>query len=392
MKAGYFQCFAGASGDMIIGAMLDAGLSLKDLKGELAKLGVKGYRLSASPAQRGGIAGTKFNVSHPTSPEKIRPLKEVLKLIASSTLSPGVKGKAAAVFQRLGQAEARVHRTKSVTLHIIGEVDTLVDVVGTVIGLELMGIEALYSSPLPAGGGVIQSKHGVFPLPAPAVLQLIALANAPLQSSAADSPYEMVTPTGAALLTTLATFQRPSLILQKVGYGAGERNPPELPNVLPLWIGEVATPPEGDLILLETNIDDMNPQLYGYLMEGLFQKGARDVWLTPVQMKKNRPGVVLSVLAPSPLEGAMVETILRETTTLGIRRQGVSRYEAEREVVEFFSSLGMVRVKIKLLQGKKVSLSPEFEDCRRIAQEQNLPLQEVFRRVTAEATEKLLVD
>ncbi|TET39953.1 MAG: nickel pincer cofactor biosynthesis protein LarC [Dehalococcoidia bacterium] len=390
MKIGYLDCFSGLSGDMILGALLDAGLPLDMLTAELAKLPLTGYRLSAQPVRRGIITGTQVEVFSEGSAQERRNLEEILNLIERSGLTQRVKKRSALIFERLATAEAKVHRLpiEEVHFHEVGAVDAIVDVVGAVLGLDLLGIEALFSSPLPSGSGTVQTEQGVLPVPAPATLELIAMAGAPIRPSPSPG-MELVTPTGAAIVTTLASFESPIFSLERIGYGVGFRDLPTIPNVLPLWIGEKMVE-ERQLLLLETNIDDMSPELHGHVLERLFEQGALDVWFTPIQMKKNRPAVMLSVIAPSEVEGKMVEAILRETSTLGLRVNRIERHEAEREIVLFDSSLGKVMVKVKLLHGARIALSLEFEDCRRLAQEHNLPLQEVYRIVTAEASTQLL--
>jgi len=390
LKIGYLDCFSGLSGDMILGALLDAGLPLDMLTAELAKLPLTGYRLSAQPVRRGIITGTQVEVFSEGSAQERRNLEEILNLIERSGLTQRVKKRSALIFERLATAEAKVHRLpiEEVHFHEVGAVDAIVDVVGAVLGLDLLGIEALFSSPLPSGSGTVQTEQGVLPVPAPATLELIAMAGAPIRPSPSPG-MELVTPTGAAIVTTLASFESPIFSLERIGYGVGFRDLPTIPNVLPLWIGEKMVE-ERQLLLLETNIDDMSPELHGHVLERLFEQGALDVWFTPIQMKKNRPAVMLSVIAPSEVEGKMVEAILRETSTLGLRVNRIERHEAEREIVLFDSSLGKVMVKVKLLHGARIALSLEFEDCRRLAQEHNLPLQEVYRIVTAEASTQLL--
>ena len=392
MKIAYFDCFAGASGDMILGALLDAGLSLDALNAELGKLPLSGYQLSAQRAQRGPIAGTQVIITTPTD-EHGRSLDQILGLIGSSDLSEETKEQSAAIFQRLGAAEAKVHGipVEEVHFHELGAMDTILDIVGAVSGLHLLGVEAVFASPFPTGTGTVRSAHGVLPVPAPATLELLAMARAPLQPSADASLGELVTPTGAAIITTLASFQQPRMSLERVGYGVGAREIAALPNVLRLWLSQAIEPEhERDILLLQTNIDDMNPELYGYVMERLFDRGAYDVWFTPIQMKKNRPATMLSVLAPAAAEGTVVETILRETSTLGVRVQRVNRHVAKRDVLQFESSLGQARVKLKFLGEAILGVAPEYEDCHRLALEHGLPLQEVYRIVASEARTKHL--
>jgi pyridinium-3,5-bisthiocarboxylic acid mononucleotide nickel chelatase len=389
VKVGYLDCFSGLSGDMLLGALLDCGLSLDDLIAELGKLNLKGYKIEAKSAKRGVITGTRVTVVA-AGRRTHRGLSDITDLIKASDIPEKAKERSIAVFKRLAEAEARVHRVpiNQVQFHEVGAIDAIVDVVGTAIGLELLGIAALYSAPLPSGSGLAQCEHGTIPIPAPATLELIASCGAPIR----PTPYrdtELVTPTGAAIVTTLASFECPTISLQAVGYGIGSRELEGIPNVLPLWIGELIQE-QNDLLLLETNIDDMSPELCGYAMEQLFERGALDVWFTPIQMKKNRPAVMLSVLAHPELQGAIVETIFQETSTLGLRVQTVGRHHAAREIVKFDSSLGQVSVKLKRLEGKVTSLSPEYEDCRRIALEHGLPLREVYRIVSAEANDRFI--
>jgi len=391
LKIGYLDCFSGVSGDMILGALLDCGLSLDLLTAELAKLPLTGYRIKAQPARRGIITGTQVTVTLEENAPEQRNLKEILNLVERSTLSEKAKERSALIFERLAKAEAKVHRlpVDEVHFHEVGAIDAIVDVVGTAIGLELLGIEALFCSPLPSGSGTAETHQGIIPVPAPATLELVASSGAPIRPTPSPELGELVTPTGAAIVTTLASFDSPTFSLHRIGYGVGARELATIPNVLPLWLGEM-TEEERQLMLFETNIDDMSPGLYGYVLERLFERGAVDVWFTPIQMKKNRPAVMLSVLASAEVEGQIVETILRETSTLGVRVQRMARHESAREIVQFDSSLGQATVKVKLLHGVRIALSPEFEDCRRLAQKHGLPLQEVYRIITAEASAQLL--
>jgi uncharacterized protein (TIGR00299 family) protein len=390
VKVGYLDCFSGLSGDMILGALVDSGLAITQLSAELEKLKLKGYQISSRPEKRGVITGTRFLVNLENAKPKQRRLDDVANLIVKSDLSNPVKERSVAIFKRLAEAEAKVHRTpvQEVQLHDTGAIDAIVDIVGTAIGLELLGIEHLYSSPLPSGSGTVECQHGIIPIPAPATLELIASSGAPIRPTP-ERDVELVTPTGAAIVTTLARFQKPTLMLEKVGYGIGSRETETIPNVLPLWVGELVQE-ERELLLLETNIDDMSPELCGYVMEQLFENGAADVWFTPIQMKKNRPGIMLSVLAKPESQTAIAQVILRETPTLGLRVQPVERHLAVRETARFESSLGKASIKIKRLEGKVAGLSPEYEDCRRLALEHDLPLQDVYRIVINEASSKFI--
>ena len=386
-RIAYLDCYSGISGDMLLGALLDAGLSIDALRAELARLGVDGWTLRSGRVTRAGIAATKVHIDLTEAPQPHRRLPDILALIAASTLDAGDKQRASSVFERLADAEARVHgiAREEIAFHEVGALDAIVDIVGGVVGLRLLGIERLYCSPLPAGGGTARSAHGALPVPAPATLELIAAAHAPLAASIGDRPMEMVTPTGAALVTTLATFERPAMHMISVGYGAGGRDPEGWPNALRIWIGDAIEPARPAMLLIETNIDDMNPEIYGYVQERLFAAGAADVWYQPIQMKKNRPGVMLSVLCSADREDVVAGVLLRETSTLGVRVSSVSRHEAQRESLEFESSLGPAAVKIKRLPGEPPRVAPEYEACRRIAETREMPLAEVYRIVEREA-------
>ena len=386
----YLDCFSGISGDMLLGALVDAGLPLEELRSELARLSVGGYRVEAEKTKRAGLAATKVTVALDESAQPHRRLAEVLALIEASDLQPQDKERGADVFRRLAEAEAQVHGVSpdAVDFHEVGAVDALVDVLGAVVGLRLLGVEALYCSPLPAGGGTAQGSHGRLPVPAPATLALLSQAGAPL-AAGPDPAMELVTPTGAAIVVALARFERPAMTVRSVGYGAGTRELEGQPNVLRLWLGEAQAGRPATMLLIETNIDDMNPELYGYAQERLFEAGAADVWLVPIQMKKNRPGVLLSVLCPIEREDVVVGVLLRETSTLGVRVREISRHEAERDTVEFESSLGPAAVKVKRLPGQPPVVAPEYEACARLARARGLPLAEAYRIVQEEAQRHL---
>ncbi|HEY8490754.1 MAG TPA: nickel pincer cofactor biosynthesis protein LarC [Dehalococcoidia bacterium] len=390
-RVAYFDCFSGASGDMILGALVDAGLPLADLEADLRRLPLAGYRLSFSRVRRAGIAAGRLAVEvDAEAPHPARGLAEVRRIIQAADLPPEDRERGEAVFARLAEAEARVHGTtpEAVRFHDVGAVDALVDVMGAVIGLRRLGVVEVYASPLPAGGGVARGPHGELPVPAPATLELLRLAGAPLRPDGGEA-FELLTPTGAAILTTLARFGRPALRLEAVGYGAGGRDLPDRPNVLRLWLGRRT--PEGPraMVLVETNIDDLNPEVLGYVQERLLALGAADAWHTPVQMKKGRPATLVSVLCAAELEEAVVRLLLRETSTLGVRVTEVRRHEADREVVRFQSSLGPAAVKVRRLPGERPRVAPEYEDCRRLALETGRPLEEVYRVVAAEAEARL---
>jgi uncharacterized protein (TIGR00299 family) protein len=383
---GYLDCFSGASGDMILAALVDAGLPLASLRTELARLPLTGYRLSARKVRRAGLAASQVRV---TVAEKQTPrrLADILSIIGSSSLPPTDKEKGVAIFRRLAQAEARVHGLPlaKTHLHEVGAVDAIVDVMGAVAGLRLLAVEELFASALALGSGTTGSAGNALPLPAPATLELVASAKAPTVARQGGEDQELLTPTGAAIITTLARFQRPAMKVESTGYGAGSRDIPGWPNVLRLWLGTTVEEAGQVMLLAETNIDDMSPEILGYVQERLFASGAADVWLTPIQMKKGRPGVVLSVLCPVEAENAIVSLLLRETSTLGVRLREVRRQEAEREVLEFESSLGPAVVKVKRLPGEAPQAAPEYEVCRRLAEASGRPLAEVYRIVQGEA-------
>lgn len=380
MKIAYFDCISGASGDMILGALVDAGLSFERLQSDLALLGLDGYKLESQPVVKNGFKATKVDiVVKDDVPE--RHLAEILAIVENSQLPGEIKGRATALFTRLAEVEAGIHGTSldQVHLHELGGIDTMVDVVGAFLGLQSLGIEKVYASPLPLGRGFIRGAHGQIPLPSPATLAL--LKGIPVVGT--ELNFELVTPTGAALLTALAESfgPIPAMTLTAVGYGAGGRDLP-IPNVIRLLLGEInltSAAVTETLVTLETNIDDLNPQVFDYLMERLFQNGALDVTLTPIQMKKNRPAVQFWVLC-RPSQAAELEAILfAETSTLGVRRALVERHALERSFQTVETPYGPVQVKIAHLADGRTRPAPEYEDCKKLAQEMGVPLWEVFR-------------
>ncbi len=407
MRIAYIQSVGGASGDMLLGALVDAGLSLGVLRSELARLSVTGYSIDAAEETRCEVRGTHLKVRLEDH-TRHTPLA-LLQAVGESSLETRVKQHAVSVLRALWKAEARVHGESEEALELeeLGSVDTLVDVVGFCTGLRELGIEKVYAAPLVLGETAPPRRPGGYSNPAPATLELIAARGAP---TAADSTVhagagELTTPTGAALITTLAEFRRPAFSVQRIGVGLGTKDPPGFANALRVWLGETeGTPNEekpdifqpASVVLLETNLDDAPGLVLGYAQERLFALGALDVWHTPVQMKKNRPGAVLSVLVPPRLEQAAVELILRETPTLGIRSRQVDRYVADRHSVTVETEFGPVSVKVKSLAStngglEPVSAAPEPDDCRRIAIETGLPFQEVYQRVAEAARQQLPV-
>jgi len=389
MKVAYLDCVSGISGDMLLGALVDAGLPVDDLRADLAKLDLSGYRLESHKTTRGGLAATKVDVILEEQQQPHRRLPDILALIDASALPDSDKQRGGDVFRALAEAEAQVHNSSpdEVEFHEIGAVDAIVDVMGTVAGLRMLAVEQLCCSPLPAGAGWAAAQHGQIPVPAPATLSLLTKAGAPLRPGP-DPDIELVTPSGAAIVATLATFDRPAMTLASVGYGAGSRDLEGRPNVLRVWLGETQAATK-TMLLIETNIDDMSPEIAAYAQERLFEAGAADVWVQSIQMKKNRPGMLLSVLCAADLEDAMVDVLMRETTTLGVRVREVARHEAERETLALESSLGPAAVKVKRLPGREPVFAPEYEACAKLARERGLPLAEVYRVVEAEARERL---
>jgi uncharacterized protein (TIGR00299 family) protein len=380
MKIAYADCFSGISGDMFLASLLDAGLPLEVLQEGIDKLNLREkVELRLSETHKGVLRASSLEVIVSHSREH-RHLSDILDILSTSQLSEQVKQTAARIFTLLAEAEARVHgeTIEQVHFHEVGALDSIVDVVGAVIGLETLGIERLYASPLPYGAGTVDSDHGVLPLPAPATLEVLRLAHAPLTPSPAQ--VELVTPTGAAILATLATFERPSLTVTGLGVGAGKRDLP-WPNIMRLIIGETTTNGNSEMVQIETNIDDMNPQVFGHVMERLFAAGALDVYLTPIYMKKNRPATLLGVIAKRQDEATLAELILRETTTLGLRVQPIHRYEAQRDFRLVSTCYGEVKVKQKIINGLVIQSMPEYDDCVRLANENGVSLTEIYAEV-----------
>ncbi|MGH2584620.1 MAG: nickel pincer cofactor biosynthesis protein LarC [Dehalococcoidia bacterium] len=388
----YLDCFSGISGDMLLGALVDAGLSLDRLREGLAALRLDGYHLTAERVIRAGVSATKVDVVLGEAPQPERHLAEILAIIGRSGLPEADKEAAARIFRRLAAVEGQVHGVpaEEVHFHEVGAVDAIVDVVGAVVGLRLLGVEALYASALAVGSGTARSAHGRIPVPGPATALLLAAVNAPLRDGTGEPAMELVTPTGAAIVAELVDFTRPAMRLTAVGTGAGTRDIPGRPNVLRLFLGERDSAPSvRTMLLLETNIDDMSAELFGHVQERLLAAGAADAWFTPIQMKKNRPAMMLSVLCRPELEGDLAALLLIETSTLGLRVQEVRRHEAERELFRFDSSLGPAAVKVKRLPGRPPRAAPEYDVCRGLAEASGLPLIEVYAIVAREAEERL---
>src|SRR5262245_36514180 len=421
----YFDCFSGISGDMVLGAFLDAGLPFEDLKRALGSLAMPGYDITAERVLRAGVSATKFSVKehgghelahahahshdhehhehshgHHHGPDHVhqhaeehdhghshsqahhdhahRTLPEIFELIDRSALSPSGRARAKDLFHRLAEAEASIHQTpiEQVHLHEVGALDSIIDIVGAVFALEWAGAERIVCSPLNVGGGMVDSAHGLFPVPAPATLKL--LGNAPVYSGQVQK--ELVTPTGALIATSYASSfgPIPPLAIEHVGYGAGARDNPQTPNVLRLLIGKAADLlPVDRVVVIECEIDDMNPQLFGSAMDRLYAAGALEVFYVPVQMKKNRPGTLLTVVAPPELRTTLADIVFRETTTIGLRHHEVEREVLQREIVRVDTPVGAVRFKLAWREGRIVNAIPEFEDCQAIARARNLSVKDV---------------
>jgi hypothetical protein len=385
MRGLYLDCFSGISGDMFLGALVDLGVPVARLRRELGKLPLRGYAISATKATRAHLAGTRVEVTVSSRRQPERNLRSIRRIIERSAFSPRVRGAAIRAFETLVRAEARVHRIPAdrVHLHEAGAVDAIVDIAGAMIGLEALGWPRVVCSPLHVGRGMVSMEHGTFPVPPPAVAEL--LRGRPCYATHVEG--ELVTPTGAALAVTLASEfgPLPSMRLQKVGYGAGSRQIDDQPNLLRLLYGDLLH--DGALretvIVIQTTIDDMNPQLYGHLMERLFDAGALEVFYTPIQMKKNRPGTMATVIVPEPRLEAVTQVIFRETTTIGFRYQPMGRIEMRRRFETVRTPYGPVRVKVSHLDGEVMQATPEYEDCRALALKAGVPLKEVQRAALA---------
>ncbi len=413
MRIAYFDTFAGIAGDMVLGAFVSAGLDVEELKGEIAKLGLGDVELELNKVIRSGITAAKVDVvvsgqvervndlgpnadqhehahghhheKHHHDHGKGRSYLEIKHLIESSPLSERVKDESIGIFRRLAEAEAKIHDStiEKIHFHEVGAVDSIVDIVGTAICLELSGIEAVYTSPVRLGSnGYIEAQHGILPIPAPATVEI--LKGYPTLFN--DIPHELTTPTGAAIVAALSkgVLKDIPIAIERVGYGAGTKDLGAVPNLLRVVIGEVGSVIEEDHVLLvETNMDDINPQLIPHLIEKVLAEGATDAFVTPVLMKKGRPGFVLSVLMSESMLDRISSVIFAESTTLGLRIQTIRRSKVHRELGTASTSFGTVRVKRNVVEGRN-RITVEFEDCRRVADEKGLPLRDVMQQINAE--------
>ena len=404
MKIAYFDCPSGAAGDMIMGALVDAGAPFEALRDQLSRLRLAGYTLERREVMKGHFRATKIEVhvhehgdpdaaasGHaPAEPHRAtahphRNLPAILDILRASDLKAAVQDHAARIFTRLAEAEGRVHGVPAdrVQFHDVGAIDAIVDVTGACVALDLLGIDAVHCSALPIGGGMIRGPHGLMPVPGPGTAEL--LRGFPVVDTGVRR--ELVTPTGAAILTTLAAGAgaMPAMTVRAVGYGAGTMDL-EAPNVVRVFIGETAEAPATETILqVETTVDDMSPQLYEPLMERLFQAGALDVYLTPVLMKKSRPGVVVTALCVPTAIDAITRACFEESTTIGVRWTSYQRARLPREIVTLVTSLGPLAFKVSRLGDRVITVTPEFDDVRRVAREHGLAVREALDRVRAEA-------
>jgi uncharacterized protein (TIGR00299 family) protein len=379
----YFDCASGASGDMLLGAVVDLGLPVEALRAELAKLGVDGWRIESRTVDRSGLASTKVDVVAETAGQPHRHLKHVLAILDGSTLDAAVKERAAALFRRLAEAEASVHGTtpEKVHFHEVGALDSIVDIVGGVIALRWLGEARFVSSPLNVGTGTVTMSHGTFAVPPPATARLVE--GVPVYGAGEG---ELLTPTGALLVTAHATEYGPLplMAVEKAGHGAGGRDTKGRPNVLRIVVGrETGGRSSGRVLVLETEVDDAPPQLLGPLIDKLLAAGAVDAYFTPVQMKKGRPGVLVTAIAPPSAGEAVEEVLFRETTTLGVRRQEWDRTTLDRETRTVETAYGPIRVKIGLRRGAVWNAWPEFGDCEKAAAARGVPVKEVLAAALA---------
>ena len=385
----YLDCHSGISGDMFLGALLDldAGFSLDFLRTALAGLPLQGYALRLEPFQDKGILGSRFDVvlsEQDTHFPHMRSLSDIVALLHASTLSPKVREIALSIFQCLAKAEATIHGTNVETVHFheVGAIDAIIDITGAAIALEALGITQLYASSLPLSSGHVQTAHGLLPVPAPATLEILRQVPAHWKPSTAEG--EMVTPTGAAILATQASFQTPAIFIERVGYGFGRKQFP-WPNCLRVCLGRAGKANQQSesadvdwVAVIESNIDNMTGELLGGLMDKLFSAGALDVNYTPIQMKKNRPAVMLTIICRVEEGTALSELLLSESSTLGVRISQVQRIKAQRVFERIETPFGPISMKIKRLGDRIISATPEYEDCQRIALEKGIPLEDVY--------------
>ncbi|MCL5037670.1 MAG: nickel pincer cofactor biosynthesis protein LarC [Chloroflexi bacterium] len=392
MRIAYFDCYSGISGDMILASLIDAGLNIEDLKAELSKLNLSGYKLSSEKVSKNGISGTKLHVDI-SEDRKLRKLKDVVDIMESSGLDEDIREKALSMFRELAEIEAEIHSRPvgEVHFHELSGLDTIIDITGALAGIKLMGIEKVFSSKVHVGRGFVTAAHGILPTPAPATARL--LTGIPIYSRGIDG--ELVTPTGAVIIKNIALGfgDIPDMIIGKIGYGAGDKDY-DMPNHLRLFLGETVENQfeEDSVVQIEANIDDMNPEYSGYVMDKLFEKGALDVFFTPVIMKKNRPAIKISVICDPGTAAVLTRLIFRETTTLGVRTTLMRRKKMKTDFVIVNTEVGEIRVKLGLIKDEVVNVSPEYGDCRRAAEKYNLPLKKVYEIAGTEAAKVVNIE
>jgi uncharacterized protein (TIGR00299 family) protein len=392
MRIAYFDCIAGISGDMALAALIDAGADFDELRLHLAKLPLERFDMDVEETDQQGLRATRVTV-RASSAGVIRTYASIRALLDAADLPPEALQLAQRIFRRLAEAEARVHHkeVENVTFHEVGAVDSIVDIAGTALALSMLGIERVFASAIPTGLGMTKTEHGVMPIPGPAVVEL--LRGAPMYSKGVAA--ELTTPTGAAILAaTVEGFgELPPMRIESIGYGAGTHRL-DFPNLLRILVGaaESATEPRANAseqLVLETNVDDLNPELYEYVLERVFAAGAQDAWLVPIVMKKGRPAVTIRVLCAPDREVEMRQIIFRETGTLGIRSASVSKTTLDRDTLKVETTHGAVAVKIGVLDGHVITVAPEYEDCVRIAREAGVPAKDVFEQAVRMARREL---
>ena len=395
LRAAYFDCYSGISGDMILGAMVDLGVDIKEIRNALKKINLKGYKLHSKKIQRNGLASTQITVKienkkHQHSPPN-RSFSDIRKLIDQSKLSLVVKNNSIEIFKRIAKVEAQIHNTtiQKIHFHEIGGIDSVIDIVGGVWAIESLNLDIIKSSPLNVGEGFVNCTHGRLPVPAPATLKL--LKGIPVFSNGVKK--ELTTPTGAAMIGFYAeSFESiPTMTIKNEGYGAGSHVIPSIPNLLRVFVGDIIKDKTNNLVMIETNIDDMNPEIFETVMESLFSAGALDVYLSAIIMKKNRPATKISVLAECRSREKLSKILLTETSSFGVRFYSVDRLILDREVKKLKTSYGLIKIKLGKLDGKIVQAAPEFEDCRKISRTKKLPVKKIYDEVQALIHNKWLV-
>ena len=391
-RCAYIRAVGGISGDMLLGALIDVGADIDFINEQLNSLNLGKIELEFYTGNRKGVSGIGLSPLKKDLESKSYTFKQFIEIIECSKLTSQVYSKVLLTFKNLLKAEQKVHGEEDVELHELGSIDTMIDIVGVVSGFQSLKIDRIFCSVLPTGHGFIKSGHGLMPIPAPAVMELITMSNAPLftHSDKLYDSIEMITPTGVALATSLAEFSDPMMTVSKTGFGLGTRDVDMYPNVVSIWTGKLISSLESkEYSVLETNIDDMSPELIGYVRERLFNLGVLDVWTTSIYMKKNRSAIQISCILPVELEKIITHFLLEETSTFGVRSRKMLRYEADRKIQKVQTQIGDVNVKLKIIDGKVINVYPEYDDCRLIAIDKNIPLQKVMQIAQIEGNKLL---